>query len=121
MNGAMSMPMMPMMPNMMGMQTMMPQSMMAAGMMPMMQNPMMQNPMMQNMMMPNMMSMQSMMPMMMGKMKCTMTATGMTCEMMPMDESSKAMFMEFCKRMTSMMSAGQPMMMNCNGMMMVGC
>ncbi len=118
MNGAMSMPMMPnmMMPNMMGMQSMMPQSMMAAGMMPMMQGPMMQN-----MMMPNMMGMQSMMPMMMGKMKCTMTATGMTCEMMPMDESSKAMFMEFCKRLSSMMSTGQPMMMNCSGMMMVGC
>jgi hypothetical protein len=30
------------------------------------------------------------------------------------------MFMEFCKRMTGMMSAGMPMMMACGGMMMMG-
>lgn len=107
-------PMMSMMPSMMGMQPTMP--------MPAMPMPTMSMPMMQNMM-PGMMGMQSMMPMMgmmpmmMAKMKCTMTATGMTCEMMPMDEASKAMFMECCKRMTAMMTEGHPMMMSCGGMM----
>jgi hypothetical protein len=49
-----------------------------------------------------------------------MTATGMVCEMMPMDDMSKDMFMDYCKRMMTMMGNGMPMMMACGGMMMMG-
>jgi hypothetical protein len=56
--------------------------------------------------------------MMMGSMKCSMTAEGMVCEMKPMEGMDKDMFMECCKRMMSMMSGGMPVMMNCGGMMM---
>lgn len=99
MSGMMGMqPMMPMMPNMMGMQPAMPMPInMMSGMMGMPMMPMMN--------------------VMMAKIKCTMTAAGMNCEMLPMDEASKAMFMEYCKRMTSMMSEGQSMMINCGGIM----
>jgi len=47
-----------------------------------------------------------MMPMMMCKMTCTMTSTGMKCEMMPMDDASKDMFIECCRRMMAMMNMG---------------
>ncbi|UVK35710.1 hypothetical protein LHFGNBLO_006572 (plasmid) [Mesorhizobium sp. AR10] len=49
-----------------------------------------------------------------------MTATGMVCEMTPMNDASKDMFMECCKRMMAMNGAGMPMMMMCGGMMMMG-
>ena len=52
-------------------------------------------------------------------MTCTMTPTGMTCEMAPMDAAMKDMFMECCQRMTSMMTMGMPMMMTCGGMAMM--
>jgi hypothetical protein len=98
------------------MQTMMP---MMGGMNPMMMNPMM------NGMMPMMGMMSGMpgmaMPMMMCKMTCSMIAEGMmTCEMGPMDNSMKDMFMQCCQNMMSMMNAGMPMMMNCGGMTMMG-
>jgi len=60
-----------------------------------------------------------MMPMMMCKMTCTMTSSGMKCEMMPMDDASKDMFMECCQRMMAMMNMGMPMMMACGGMGMM--
>ena len=89
--------------NAMGMPAMMP---MMNSMMPMMNGMM---PMMGNMMgMP--------MPMMMCKMTCTMTDTGMKCEIMPMDPAMKDMMMQCCKQMTMMMSAGMPMMMMCGTM-----
>jgi hypothetical protein len=104
MNPAMQMPMMgmPMMGSMMpqGMQMGMPMGTMMPGM-----------PMMGGMMP---------MPMMMCKMTCKMTATGMVCEMMPMEGMSQDMFMEYCKRMMGMMQGGMPMMMACGGMMMMG-
>lgn len=103
---------------------------MMSGMMPMMggmmpQMPMMPGMMPQMMMAPmNGMQMGQMgmmpMPMMMCKMKCTMTEQGMKCEFMPMDESSHGAFMEYCNRMCMMMGNGMPMMMNCCGMMMMG-
>ncbi|MEJ0097123.1 MAG: hypothetical protein WDM84_03220 [Bauldia sp.] len=37
-----------------------------------------------------------------------------------MDDMSKDMFMEYCKRMMAMMGAGMPMMMMNGGMMMMG-
>ena len=37
-------------------------------------------------------------------------------QMMPMDDASKDMFMECCKRMMTMMAMGMPMMMMCGGM-----
>ena len=115
MSAAMQMPAMPMMGSMPMMNNMM------AGMMPMMgmMNPMMMNPMMMNGMMPMMSGMMPM-PMMMCKVTCRMTGNGMVCEMMAMDDASKDMFTECCKRMTSMMNAGMPMMMACGGMMMMG-
>jgi hypothetical protein len=115
MTPAMQMPSMPMMMN-----GMMPMNMMN---MPMMGGMGMGMPMMNPMMMNGMGMMGGMMPMpvMMCKMTCKMTANGMVCEMMPMDDASKDMFMECCKRMTSMMGAGMPMMMACGGMpMMIG-
>jgi hypothetical protein len=69
--------------------------------------------------MPMMMPMMPMM--MMGKMKCTMTDKGMTCEMTPMEGVSMDMFMECCKRMMAMMGMGMPMMMTCGGMPMMVC
>ncbi|MGQ4274527.1 hypothetical protein [Terrihabitans sp. B22-R8] len=48
-----------------------------------------------------------------------MTANGMTCEMMPMDESMKDMFMACCQQMMNMGMMGMPMMMNCCGMTMM--
>ena len=107
MNPAMNM--MPMMNNMM------PAMMnpMMGGMMPMMSG----MPMMNGAMMPMMASMPMMM--MMGAMKCTMTAEGMVCEMKPMEGMDKDMFMECCKRMMAMTGAGMPMMMMCGGMMMM--
>ena len=68
--------------------------------------------------MPQMMGMMPM-PMMMCKMTMKMTAEGMVCEMMPMDDMSKDMFMECCKRMSAMMGNGMPMMMMCGGMGMM--
>jgi hypothetical protein len=85
-------------------------------------NPMMMGGMPMNGMMPmmgGMMPMNGMMPAMMGKMTCKMTANGMVCEMMPMDEASKDMFMDCCKRMMAMGGAGMPMMMMCGNMMMM--
>ncbi|WP_459810573.1 hypothetical protein [Bradyrhizobium sp. 17-4] len=89
---------------------MMPMPMMMGGMM---------NPSMAGGMMP-MMNMPMMgMPMMACQMKCTMTPTGMTCEMMPMDPAMKDMFMKCCESMMNMMQMGMPMMMGCGGMMMM--
>ncbi|WP_245431007.1 hypothetical protein [Rhodoplanes roseus] len=51
-------------------------------------------------------------------MTCTMTPTGMTCEMAPMDPSMKDMFMQCCQTMCTMTANGMPMMMGCGGMMM---
>jgi hypothetical protein len=68
----------------------------------------------------NPMMMGGMMPMMMSKMSCKMTDNGMACEMMPMDDASKEMFMECCKRMVSVMENGMPMMVMCGNMMMMG-
>jgi hypothetical protein len=57
------------------------------------------------------------MPMMMCKMTCTMTANGMTCEIMPMDRAMKdIMMMQCCKQVMTMMGNGMPMMMMCGGM-----
>ena len=119
MNTAMQMN--PMMSAMMPMMGNMPMNQMPMNQM--MGMPMMNgmNPMMNGMMpmMNNMIPMGMMMPMMMCKMTCKMTATGMVCEMMPMDDMSKDMFMECCKRMTMMMGNGMPMMMMCGGMGMM--
>ena len=81
---------------------MIPMPMMMGGMM----NPMMPAPMMP---MPGM-------AMMGCQMKCTMTPTGMTCEMMPLDGAMKDIFMKCCEAMCSMMQMGMPMMINCGGM-----
>jgi hypothetical protein len=91
--------------------------MMMGGMM----NPMMSGSMMNPMMAGGMMNpvMMGGMPMMGCQMKCTMTANGITCEMMPMDPAMKDMFMKCCENMMSMMQMGMPMMMNCGGMMMM--
>lgn len=90
---------------------MMPMPMMMGGMM----NPAMAGGMMPMMNMP-MMGMPMMMPC---QVKCTMTSTGMTCEMMPMDPSMKDMFTKCCESMMNMMQMGMPMMMCCGGMMMM--
>ncbi|MBC7743451.1 MAG: hypothetical protein H7061_14740 [Bdellovibrionaceae bacterium] len=71
-----------------------------------------------NMAMMGNMQMINTMPMMMGKMKCTMTATGMMWELMPLEGMSKEMFMEYCKAM-SKATINMPMMMNCGGLMMM--
>jgi hypothetical protein len=70
-------------------------------------------------MMPNMMG--GMMPavVMMCQMTCTMTPTGMKCEMMPMDDSMKDMYLECCQRMMACMTAGMPAMITCGGMTMM--
>jgi hypothetical protein len=116
MNTAMNMMPMNMMPMQMpiGMNGMQ----MPMNMMPM--NPMMMGgmPQMMNGMMPQMMGMMPM-PMMMCEMTCTMTATGMMCEMKPAAGMDQAMFMEACKRMMTMMQSGMPTMMACGGMMMM--
>ena len=39
--------------------------------------------------------------------------------MTAMDDASKDMFMEACKRMCAMMVSGMPMTTNCGGMMMM--
>ena len=93
MNPAMQMPAMPMM----------------SGMMPMMMGNMPMNGMMPMPMMGGMMPMGGMMmPMVMCKMTCKMTANGMVCEMMPMEGMPKDMFMECCKRMMAMGGSGMP-------------
>ena len=88
---------------------MMPMPMMMGGMM---------NPAMAGSMMP-MMNMMGIPMMMACQMKYTMTPTGMTCEMTPVDPSMKDMFMKCCESMTNMMQMGMPMMMCCGGMMMM--
>lgn len=92
----------------MPMPTMMPMPMMGS-MMPM--TGIMPMPMTGGMMMP--------MAMMMCKMTCSMTPTGMKCEMTPMDESMKDMFMECRERMMTTMGTGMPMMAMCGGMTMM--
>lgn len=88
----------------------------AMSMMPMNMMPMNMNPMMMGGM-----PMMGMMPAMACQMTCTMTQTGMTCEMKPAQGMNMDMFMECCKRMTAMMDAGMPMMMACGGMPMMMC
>ena len=103
---------------------MMPQMMnMPMGMNPMMMPQMGMNPMMMamNPMMMGMNPMMGTMPMMMCEMTCTMTASGMTCEMKPATGMDMTMFMECCKRMTGMMGMGMPMMMSVGGMPMMMC
>ncbi|MBI5114306.1 MAG: hypothetical protein HZA68_20255 [Rhodovulum sp.] len=71
----------------------MPMGMTGMGMMPMMMN-----------------------PMMMCRATCTMTETGMTCEITAMDAAMKDMVMQCCQAMCNAMAAGMPMMMACGGM-----
>ena len=85
----------------------------AMQMMPMMMGGMM-NPMMPMPMMP-----MPGMGMMGCQVKCSMTPTGMTCEMMPLDGAMKDMFMKGCEAMCSMMEMDMPMMINCGGMTMM--
>jgi hypothetical protein len=71
-------------------------------------------------MMPMMSGMMGM-PCVMAKCECTMTASGMTCEMMPMDPAMKSMFMACCDQMMATMNMGMPMMMSCAGMPALCC
>jgi hypothetical protein len=98
-----------------GMSGMMPMG----GMMPMMTGGMPMGGMMP-MMMGGMPMGGMMMPMMMCKMSCKMTPTGMTCEITSMDQASKDMLLQACKQMTTMMGNGMPMTMMCGSLGMCG-